>query len=1126
MGDFAAPAAAANGSSICINNNLNSSLSGAGGAGIGVNSTPHGPPAAAPGNNNANGGGGGIPKHSTVVERLRQRIEGCRRHHVNCESRYQQAQAEQLELERRDTVSLYQRTLEQRAKKTGTGGGGSKQQHQSKQQQDAEPAAAEQRNHTLIMVQERGWRLRRPQNCCAPGKHCGHIQLQNGSCASRPLLVLQETVKRKLEGARSPLNGEQQNGVCDGSFSPTSKRIRKDVPGIEAINSLPNNLPLPAVSPLHQLDMKAPLPLQNSGTHGSGLEDLGKNGGLSEIKLPVNGCNELDDSFNILQNKELKQEPLDDPSCIDTSETSLSNQNKLFSDINLNDQEWQELIDELANTVPEDDIQDLFNEDFEEKKEPEFPRPATETQESASVKSDPSHSPFAHVPLGSPQVRPSSSGPPFSNVSTASSIASVSSAPPAPIPAGSPANCVVQSPQTPSQAHTPGQPQTRSGNGYLMNPAAATVAGSGPGPVNMPSADLSPAEQLKQMAAQQQQRAKLMQQKQQQHPNQPSSWSPVGPPSSPYGGPFSADKPNSPMMYPQAFNNQNPIVPPMANNPQKTTINNYLPQNHMNMISQQPNNLGTNSLSKQPNMLSYGNTKPLTHFNAELSQRMTPPMANPSKNPMMPYIQQQQSQQPQMQAQMAHLSEEQKRMLIMKQKGMMNQPMAYATLPSLGQEQHQVGLSRTTGPMQPSVPPGSSSVVTGTSTGGPFLGNQPQAAIMKQMLIEQRAQLHVIEQQKQQFLREQRQQQQQQILAEQQLQQQSHLPRQHLQQQRSPYPVQQVNQFQGSPQDIAAVRNQAALQSMRTSRMMAQNASMMAMGPSQNPSTLPTTAGQSDMGMAPYSNASSSQPGMYSMSTGMSQMLQHPNQSGLNMAHNAGQGTRQPASGQAVGMVGNFGQNMLVNSALPQHQQQMKGPVGQVLPRPQAPRLQNLMGTVPQGTQNWQQRGLQGIPGRTSSEMGPFNNGTTYPMQSGQPRLSKQHFPQGLNQTVVDTSGTVRALNPAMGRQLLQPLPGQQGASQARPMVMPAISQGVPTMSGFSQPPTQQMPGGNFAQSSQGQAYERNPTQDISYNYSSEGAAGSFSSLAEGADLVDSIIKSGPGDEWIQELDELFGNPQ
>ncbi|NXA47161.1 MAML3 protein, partial [Nothocercus julius] len=917
---------------------------------------------------------------------------------------------------------------------------------------------------------------------------------------------LQETVKRKLEGARSPLNGEQQNGVCDGSFSPTSKRIRKDVPGIEAINSLPNNLPLPAVSPLHQLDVKASLPLQNSRTHGSGLEDLGKNGGLSEIKLPVNGCNELDDSFNILQNKELKQEPLDDPTCIDTSETSLSNQNKLFSDINLNDQEWQELIDELANTVPEDDIQDLFNEDFEEKKETEFSRPATEAQESASVKSDPSHSPFAHVPLGSPQVRPSSSGPPFSNVSTASSATSVSSAPAAPVPAGSPANCVVQSPQTPNQAHTPGQTQPRSGNGYLLNPAAVTVAGSGPGPVSIPGADLSPAEQLKQMAAQQQQRAKLMQQKQPQHPNQASSWSPVGPPSSPYGGPFSADKPNSPMMYPQAFNNQNPIVPPMANNPQKTTINNYLPQNHMNMINQQPNSLGTNSLSKQPSMLSYGNTKPLTHFNAELSQRITPPMANPSKNPMMPYMQQQPAQQPQMQAQMAHLSDEQKRLLIMKQKGMMNQPMAYATLPSLGQ----VSTNKRYLSNENVCPLG-------------FLGYlDPQKHTQAEMKCKQPASLYLRENDKIEKMLINR---KQELFLHPQLQQQSHLPRQHLQQQRNPYPVQQVNQFQGSPQDMAAVRNQAALQSMRTSRMMAQNAGMMAMGPSPNPSTLPTTAGQSDMGMAPYSNASSSQPGMYSMSTGMSQMLQHANQSGMNMAHGAGQGARQPASAQAVGMVNNFGQNVLVNSALPQHQQQMKGPVGQVLPRPQAPRLQNLMGTVPQGTQSWPQRGLQGLPARTSSEMGPFNNGTTYPVQPGQPRLSKQHFPQGLNQTVVDASGTVRALNPAMGRQLLQPLPGQQGSSQARPMVMPAVSHGVPAMSGFSQPPTQQVPSGSFAQSSQGQAYERNPTQDLSYNYSSEGAGGSFSSLGEGTDLVDSIIKSGPGDEWIQELDELFGNP-
>ena len=72
-----------------------------------------------------------------------------------------------------------------------------------------------------------------------------------------------------------------------------------------------------------------------------------------------------------------------------------------------------------------------------------------------------------------------------------------------------------------------------------------------------------------------------------------------------------------------------------------------------------------------------------------------------------------------------------------------------------------MGLPRSTGPMQSSVPPGSGGMVSGPGPAGPgFLGSQPQTVLMKQMLIDQRAQL--MEQQKQQFLREQRQQQQQQ----------------------------------------------------------------------------------------------------------------------------------------------------------------------------------------------------------------------------------------------------------------------------------------------------------------------------------------------------------------------------
>uniref|UniRef100_A0A8C5LXI7 Mastermind like transcriptional coactivator 3 n=1 Tax=Leptobrachium leishanense TaxID=445787 RepID=A0A8C5LXI7_9ANUR len=432
-------------------------------------------------------------------------------------------------------------------------------------------------------------------------------------------------------------------------------------------------------------------------------------------------------------------------------------------------------------------------------------------------------------------------------------------------------------------------------------------------------------------------------------------------------------------------------------------------------------------------------------------------------------------------------------------------------------EQNAVGMSRPPGSMQPSVQS------AGGNPGGPgFMPSQPQA-MMKQMLIEQRAQLHAMEQQKQQFLREQRQQQQQ-ILAEQQLQQ-PHLNRQHLQQQRNPYAVQQVSQFQGSPQDIAAARNQAALQNMRTSRMMAQNAGMLSIGPSQNPGTMPAAPLQPEMGMAPYSNTSANQAGMYSMNTGVNQMMQqHPNQNSMNMAHSAVQGTRQPTSSQGLGMVGGFSQNMLVNSVMSQqHQQQMKGSVGHALTRAQTPRLQTMMASLPQGSQNWTQRSLQGMSVRTSGDMGGFNNGAVYPMQSGQPRMSKQHFQQGLSQSVVDNSGSVRVLNPAMSRQMMQSMSGQQGTNQSR-QIMSGMNPGIPNMTSFNQAPTHQMAGGNFPQNNQGQAYDRNPGQDMSYGYA-EATATAFPGIADGADLVDSIMSRGPGDEWMQELDELFGNP-
>uniref|UniRef100_A0A3Q3BHZ8 Mastermind-like transcriptional coactivator 3 n=1 Tax=Haplochromis burtoni TaxID=8153 RepID=A0A3Q3BHZ8_HAPBU len=219
---------------------------------------------------------------------------------------------------------------------------------------------------------------------------------------------------------------------------------------------------------------------------------------------------------------------------------------------------------------------------------------------------------------------------------------------------------------------------------------------------------LTKRKRLKQLKAFAQQRNKMMQKQQQQAAN----WSPAAAPTSPYNSAhFNHDKPNSPMMYPpQAFNTpQGPLVGGMApNNGPKAPVNNYLPHNHMGMMGQQqPNSINQNALSKQQQqqqqtagMLSYSNTKPLSHFSGSgvdlIGQRMTPPMPGNSqvKNPMMPPYMggaggggqgpgPGQTQGP-IPGQTAHLSEEQKRMLLMKQK-VLNQNMPYNTMQPHGQ---------------------------------------------------------------------------------------------------------------------------------------------------------------------------------------------------------------------------------------------------------------------------------------------------------------------------------------------------------------------------------------------------------------------------------------------------------
>ncbi|XP_054897227.1 mastermind-like protein 3 [Poeciliopsis prolifica] len=1158
MGDFASPAVGPNGS-ICINNSMNP----ASGSVV---------PA----------GAVGIPKHSTVVERLRQRIEGCRRHHTICENRYQQAHSEQLELERRDTVSLYQRTLEQRAKKS-VGGGGSKQpqikqQQQQQQQQDPDSASStEQRNNTLI--------------------------------------ALQETVKRKLDSARSPLNGDQ-NGICDGgSYSPKGKRVLKDSSGgLDSLTGLPknNNNNVPPISPLHhQLDIKPILTGPNTstgnttngnGTHmGRASDDLGKNGGSHLQDMKLNSSLDLEDSFSLL--KDLKQEPLDDGAGMESSEPqSLSNQNKLFSDINLNDQEWQELIDELANTVPEDDMHDLFNEDFEEKKEAEFGRPANSQAEApheaagsttpgvgstGSLPPPPQGVP--QVPIGSPQVRPSSSGPQFATTANGTPPQQpLQQSPAVAMPSGSPLhNCVARSPQTPTQAQT--QAVSRPGNGYMMNPGPVNQMGSGGGPggggpggtgpggqpVGPVTPELSPAEQLKAIAQQHAHHSKMMQHKQQK---QTANWSPVGAPTSPYNsGPFNQDKPNSPMMYPsQVFNTpQGPLVAGMAsNNGPKAPMNNYLPHNPMGMMGQQqPNSINQNALSKQQTqqqqqtaaMLSYNNTKPLSHFSGSgvdhMGQRMTPPMAGNSqvKNPMMPPYMggaggggqgPGQTQGP-IPGQTAHLGEEHKRMLMMKQK-VLNQNMPYSTMQPHGQEQGVVGMSRPPGAIPPPHPAGGVASGVGPSQGSgppPVYPSNQQAAMMKQMMVieEKRIQMHMMEQQKIQ---------RQHLLVEQ-LQQQQHLPRQMGQGQRNPYP--QVNQYQGPPQDLAS-RSQS-LQNMRSSRLLQQQQQQHNQQQMVQMNSVQGQGGpvgpQADMGLS-YGTQGSSQGALYGLNPSMSQMIhqqQHQNQSvqasmGLPPQHNpAGGPPRQAGAGPGLGgMPGGpgssgagayGGQGMLMNSIT---QQPLKGPA-----KAQSQRLQSMLGGGGGGAGmaagGWPQQqgpGLQamgGGVGRTTGgaggDMVGFTSSQGYGMQPGQPpRMTKQHFP-GSGQAGQGMDPRVGNPAASMGGPMMRPHMGNQPrTNQPRPMVMnQGISQGMMAQGMSGMGPFGPGPGapgiggggggpygpGGVAVGGQPQGYQRTANQDMSsYGYGGGPSGGGAFGLGDGSGAeLDS------GDGW---MDELFQN--
>ncbi|MBN3321287.1 MAML1 protein, partial [Atractosteus spatula] len=962
-----------------------------------------------------------VPRHSAVMERLRRRIELFRLHHSSCESRYDNTAMERLEIERQHTFTLHQRCLQTKAKRA------------SKHRQ-AQPAS-----------DQTGLR--------GAGTGGSSTEMTDGGPAEQSrnstLIALQETVKRKLENVASPLNGDQANGFGDGYSAAKKLCIEDALVGVNGTSSK------------HVRGGDKP-----NGNHSM---NLGKNGGGG----PESGLGGNRESENCLRIKEFKQEPMDDdlPGMLPPG-GSMSN-NNLFPDLNLNEQEWKELMEEFNRSVAYEDMQDIFNEGFEDRKDSELPPSSAQTsvpQDSVNIKVEYSPAPTTFEQesrTGSPRVRSTSSGPPVHTNSPASTARTASS------------------PAMPT-SQPPSQPQRQIPQTVML-----------PGPSTK---DLSPAQQLQQLAAQrmlnQQQAQKQQQQQQQQQQqaqkfhqsNHQSPWPQSASSQSPLGGAYGMEKPTSPSLYQQDFSNSKQLMVPNLPNKSspKAGGGSYLQGGGLpNMLGHPPNNLTQNPVSSQPPLLDYNNTKPLSHYEVDQSQRGTPPA--PNKHAILS-----------LQPQQRHLTEEQKRLI--KQKT----GLPFCHVPPQDQTSaqaapHIAGSVPTAG--MGAQPP--TTAMAGNHGNTAYHGNQ--AAVMKQQ--QQQQQMQLMEQQKQYFMG------QRQLMAEQekQRQQQEQQLKRHLtrpppqyQDQQNPFQAQQqVNQFQGSNPALANVGN-LGVPNNGTQRMFPQTQGIMPLGVGQTggPSSAPSATSQNEMVMPACSGLESVQPVMYNnMGSGMNQM--HPHSAQQSSVNNAQLQRQTVAMAPNSTISGAYRQGPMAGSGLAA-QQHHKGPANPGLMKQQIARMPNSMSAQPQ---SWPHQGMQGMNNQTPGGNGglaAFNN-PGFHMPPRHPKMPNQQFAQaGLS-----GSRPMPAMNSAQPQQQSQP-------------VVSNMSQPVPDLTNFGQAQNPQLANRASLHCSQGYQVNRTTNQELSFGYNAQ--SGTLSSFPGDGDLMDTLLKSRTTQEWMDDLDELLAN--
>ncbi|XP_020490566.1 mastermind-like protein 2 [Labrus bergylta] len=366
--------------------------------------------------------GSAVPQlHNAIVERLRARIELCRRHHSTCENRYQRGQAENSDREHESTLHLLNIVQQGPGNRKAKGSRGSNQQPPEYNRANGEQKGAE------------------------------------GEQKISTRIALQGSLRRKLEG-HAPGHAQKQNGVSCGFSGSDFKRVRVDPGGL-------------GHGPCHHY-LSQSHSLQGSSAMGMQRKNYMMPHGVGS------------DIFNMTL-KEMKKEPTEVPSC------GQSNSDMIFDFKDEGggqiDPDLQDLFDELTKSVPT--LNDLEFEKILKQDDTfglDLGRPSSAGAAASlcspldkPIKMEPSPD-FGQVHGGSPQLRPASAGPSFTLTSTSST--------------------------TTSQK-------------------ANTQAGH---PRAMPCwPEISHAEQLKQMAANQQQPSSLLHHHHQTPPAGLTSWSPA-----------------------------------------------------------------------------------------------------------------------------------------------------------------------------------------------------------------------------------------------------------------------------------------------------------------------------------------------------------------------------------------------------------------------------------------------------------------------------------------------------------------------------------------------------------------------------------------------------------------------